>query len=71
MDIIVDILKEKSISKIKSKYLKTLKNEQVANLYHRYGFEIIEQDDNQTRYRMLVKDYKNKNLDYIGVKNGR
>lgn len=71
MDIIVDILKEKSISEIKSKYLKTLKNEQVTDLYDRYGFEIIDQDDNQTRYRMLVKDYKNKSLDYIGVRNGK
>ncbi|WP_152058018.1 HAD-IIIC family phosphatase [Aliarcobacter butzleri] len=71
MDIIVDILKEKNISEIKSKYLKTLKNEQVTDLYDRYGFEIIDQDDNQTRYRMLVKDYKNKSLDYIGVRNGK
>ena len=51
--------------------MKTLKNEQVSDLYDRYGFEIIEKSDEEIRYRILIKDYKNKNLDYIGVKNGK
>lgn len=71
MDIIVDILESKGVAKIKSNYLKTLKNEQVADLYDKYGFEIVEKNDDKTRYRMFVKNYKNKNLDYIGVKNGK
>ena len=71
MDIIIDILKSKGITKIESNYLKTLKNEQVSDLYDRYGFEIVEKIDKKTRYKMVVKDYKNKNLDYIGVKSGK
>lgn len=71
MDIIFDILKDKSISKVNSVYIKTLKNDQVSDLYDRYGFEVLEKDENLTRYRMLVKNYKNKNLNYIGVKNGK
>jgi len=71
MDIIVDILKSKGIDKIKSNYIKTLKNEQVSDLYDRYGFEIVETNEVLTRYRILVKNYKNKNLNYIGVKNGK
>lgn len=71
MDIIVDRLNSKGVDKIESNYLKTYKNEQVSNLYDRYGFEIIEKNDDQTRYKILVKDYKNKNLNYIRVKNGR
>ena len=71
MDIIVDRLNSKGVDKIESNYLKTYKNEQVSNLYDRYGFEIIEKNDDQTRYKILVKDYKNKNLNYIREKNGR
>lgn len=71
MDIIIDILESKGVEKIKSNYMKTLKNEQVSDLYDRYGFEIIEKSDEEIRYRILIKDYKNKNLDYIGVKNGK
>lgn len=71
MDIIINILQVKGVEKIKSNYLKTLKNEQVSDLYDRYGFEVLEKDEELTRYRMLVKNYKNKNLDYIGVKNGK
>ena len=71
MDIIFDILKDKSISKVNSVYIKTLKNDQVSDLYDRYGFEVLEKDENLTKYRMLVKNYKNKNLNYIGVKNGK
>lgn len=71
MDIIFDILKDKSISKVNSVYIKTLKNDQVSDLYDRYGFEVLEKDENLTKYRMLVKNYKDKNLNYIGVKNGK
>ena len=48
-----------------------MKNEQVADLYDRYGFVVLEKTENFTSYEMQVKDYKNKNLDYIGVKNGK
>ncbi|WP_141047378.1 HAD-IIIC family phosphatase [Aliarcobacter cryaerophilus] len=71
MDIIFDILKDKIISKVNSVYIKTLKNDQVSDLYDRYGFEVLEKDENLTKYRMLVKNYKDKNLNYIGVKNGK
>lgn len=71
MDIILDILNKKGISKISSSYIKTLKNEQVADLYDRYGFLVLEKTESFTSYEMQVKDYKNKDLDYIGVKNGK
>lgn len=71
MDIIIERLKQKGVAKINANYLKTLKNEQVADLCDRCGFEIVEKNAEETRYNMLVKEYKNKNLDYIGVKNGK
>lgn len=71
MDIIIDLLERKNISMIKSNYLTTLKNAQVADLYERYGFEIVEKTDEEKIYKMLVKNYKNKNLNYIGVENGK
>lgn len=71
MDIVINIIKNKGVKEIRTQFIKTLKNAQVADLYDRYGFEIVEKNDEQTRYRMLVEKYKNKNLDYIGVKNGK
>lgn len=71
MDIIKDIVRNKGLDKLSAKYIKTLKNGQVADLYDRYGFEVLEKDQELTRYRMLVKNYKNKNLEYIKVKNGK
>jgi len=56
MDIIFDILNKKGIAKISSSYIKTLKNEQVADLYDRYGFVVLEKTENFTSYEMQVKD---------------
>lgn len=69
MDIIIDIVKSKGFEKLRSNYVRTFKNEQVSNLYNRYGFEVLEETEEFKKYRILVKNYKNKNLEYIRIKN--
>jgi FkbH-like protein len=71
MDIINDIVISKGFEKLSSNYIKTLKNEQVSDLYDRYGFKILEKDEESTSYTMLVKRYKGKKLEYIRIKNGK
>jgi len=71
MDIINKIVMSRGFEKLSSEYRKTLKNEQVSDLYDRYGFEVLEKAKNCTKYRILVKEYKNKELDYIRIKNGK
>ncbi|WP_228126548.1 HAD-IIIC family phosphatase [Candidatus Marinarcus aquaticus] len=70
MDTIIDILKEKNISKIEAQYVRTLKNEQVVDLYDRYGFEIVERNDKNIKYQQHIKEYKKRDLNYIGVRSG-
>lgn len=70
MDIIINILKSRNIISIYGEYYKTLKNEQVANLYDRYGFNVLEKNSATHQYLIKLKDYKYKKLNYIGVKNG-
>jgi FkbH-like protein len=71
MDIIIELLSKQGVTKIKADYIKTLKNAQVSDLFDRYGFEVLEKTEELSRYRILINNYKNKNLDYIGVTNGK
>jgi FkbH-like protein len=71
MDIINDIVISKEFEKLSADYIKTLKNEQVADLYDRYGFKILEKNEESTSYGILTKNYKNKKLEYIRIENGK
>lgn len=71
MDIIIDIVNSKGFKKLKSTYIKTLKNGQVSDLYNRFGFDILLKDEILTNYKLLPKNYKNRKLKYIRIKNGK
>jgi len=71
MDIIVEKLKHKKVDTINATYSKTLKNEQVSDLYDRFGFDILTQDDSKSNYRLDIDRYQTKDFKYIGVKSGR
>jgi FkbH-like protein len=71
INILVKILKNKGITLLTSEYIKTLKNEQVENLYEKYGFEVLEETQNTKKYELLLNNYTYTKLDYIGVKNGQ
>ncbi len=71
LDFIINCLKDLGIISLSSCYIKSLKNEQVANFYEKNGFELIKSFDNEKSYRLRLEKYKSKNLEYIGVEIGR
>jgi FkbH-like protein len=70
IDYIVNYLKNKNINTILSKYVKTLKNEQVNDFYDKCGFILIKQTDSEKYYSLKINDYKNSEINYINIKNG-
>lgn len=68
-DYIIQYLKSKGFQYIKSQYIATQKNTQVADFYDRLGFELINIGDNTNKmYNLMLKDYNKKNIDYINIK---
>ncbi len=71
MDLIINELNERDIEILNSKYIKTVKNEQVEDLYDKFGFSAIQTDDKSIKkYNLNIKEYKMNNINYIGVVNG-
>ena len=71
MDIIVDYVRQKGMNKIASQYFPTYKNKQVADLFYKYGFDIIDKQEAEHKYHLELAKYKSKNLDYIRTSNGK
>ena len=62
MDELVRLCNEKNIISINGFYYKTDKNNMVSDLYEKYGYDIIKNDDNEKIYKLSnLKNYKNKN----------
>jgi FkbH-like protein len=59
---------EKGLSEIIGYYYKSSKNNMVSDLYEKFGFDLIEQNNNDTIWKLDIRDYKNKNK-FIGVTN--
>lgn len=71
IDLIVYFARKNRIKTIRSKYLRTQKNEQVSDLYENCGFDIIYNSKEEKLYELDIHKYKKKDLDYIGIKNGK
>jgi FkbH-like protein len=71
MDIIIDFAKNKDISLLNSRYIKTIKNQQVSDFYERCGFIKIDEVDSSSQYNLHVENYKNKDIKYIRIENGK
>ena len=62
MDELVRVCIENNIKEIRGYYYPTLKNKMVKNFYELQGFtKISEDDDENTIWQYIIKDYKNKN----------
>ncbi len=70
-DELVNILSERGVDTLIAKYVKTLKNQQVSDLYDRLGFSKMDERDGVKSYSISTGDYVRKDLDYIGVSNGK
>lgn len=71
MDYIIDMIKEKKINVIKTKYIKTPKNEQVKEFYDKCSFSLTESCDSVRNYTLDINNYKSRQLNYIEVVNGK
>jgi FkbH-like protein len=67
MDFIIDKLKKKKVLKLKAKYIKTKKNNQVEKFYDKCSFVSIGKNSSVTNYFLNIDDYKVSNKDYIEV----
>jgi FkbH-like protein len=70
MDHVIGKTKEKKISVMKAKYIKTRKNEQVKEFYDKCSFDLVDQNESVREYSLETKNYETKNLNYIEVING-
>ena len=61
-------LESKGITKIKSSYVKTQKNQQVEDFYERAGFTLTGDFGELKNYELNIKDHKKVAINYISVK---
>lgn len=64
---LVNYVNNLDIQSINGRYIKTLKNEQVRDMYENFGFDLISRSDNEKKYSLNPANYKPKYLDYIGI----
>lgn len=67
-DTLFEKLKNRQIETCKATYIKTLKNEQVQNLYKLFGFITTKETEEVKQYILPIKNYIEKNISYIKVK---
>jgi len=70
-NIIMAFLSKKGFDRVKSKYIKTQKNEQVKKLYDRLGFNVESYSDSEISYCRNINDFVPFYLDYIEVNDGK
>jgi FkbH-like protein len=70
-DCIIDIAIQKGLNTIKSEYIKTIKNTQVADFFDRCGFNRVNETDSVHQYQIQLQDYQKKNIEYIGIDYGK
>jgi FkbH-like protein len=71
IDIIVNIARQYKFKVLEAIYTKTLKNSQVEGLYDKFGFDITRKTREVSIYLLDLRCFKNKNLKYIEVKDGK
>lgn len=70
-DFLVEQLRLKNINSIEAMYIKSPKNEMVANYYENLGFGIIKTCDNTKYYKLKIENYNSKKIDYVEITNGK
>jgi FkbH-like protein len=66
-DSIVARLREAGVTAVEASFIPTAKNPQVADLYDKLGFELLETKDGVRRYRRQVNAFQPSGIDYISV----
>lgn len=70
-DLIIEDLAQRNITALYAHYIRTPKNDQVSNLYDRYGFTVLHAGEKMQKYKLDLSQYSAKNIPYIEVRYGR
>jgi len=68
LDAVINDLKQTGFEQIRAKYVKTLKNSQVQDLYDRFGFICDKETENVREYYLNLAEYTPKSTEKIGIK---
>jgi FkbH-like protein len=71
MDYIIRKLKEKKIKVLNANYISTNKNKQGEGFYDRCSFELVGNNDKVRNYILDINNYTLKQINYIGVIDGK
>ncbi len=69
IEYVIEKIKEKKITDLKAKYIKTQKNEQVKRFYDKCSFTLTESNDSFRNYTLDISNYEPKQLKYIEIIN--
>lgn len=61
LDSLVDICKERGVTELVGYYYKTAKNNMVSNLFETFGFILVEQNGNDSVWKLSIENYEHKN----------
>lgn len=70
-DFLIVQLAQKGIRLIHAEYRKTLKNEQVNDLYEKLGFTLLHSDEEKKIYTLEIEKYKSFEYSYIRIDHGK
>ncbi len=68
LDELVCKCKDQDVSEIIGYYYKSTKNSMVSDLYEKFGFNLLERNDEDTVWELDITNYEIKNK-FIGVEN--
>jgi FkbH-like protein len=71
-DYLFSKLKSIGVKSVDGGYFRTMKNQQVEDLYEKVGFTCTQNMEGEAKiYKLDLEKYKNQNINYIKIKNGR
>ncbi|GBF48845.1 NLI interacting factor-like phosphatase [Leptospira ryugenii] len=68
---LLEDIKNKGVNSVKADFIKTEKNQQVENLYERFGFRLVNSQAEHKNYFLDLTEYNIIKLEYIEVLSGR
>jgi len=61
LDALVDACREKGVTELVGYYYKTAKNSMVSDLFEKFGFILVEQNDDDSVWKLSLENYEHKN----------
>ena len=67
IDFIINLMKERGINTINSKFIKTKKNEQVKDFYNKCSFNVTQTNESVINYELEISNYNKRKPNYIDI----